>query len=80
MKKFNLYKQPNKTNTMLEERKIGVFFGRYKDPPQKDVNDLESRIVEITPEIEEKYKKEIEIYKKAVKQNPYIRVELVWDK
>ena len=61
------------------KKKIGIFFGQGKYKEQ-DIEDLESRIVEITPEIEQEYSEEIKLYKEAVEQNTDLRVELVWDK
>lgn len=63
-----------------ERRKIGLFFsqGHYNE---NYISNLESRIVNITPEIEieKDYSEEIEIYKQVLEENPYIRVELIWE-
>ena len=61
------------------KRKIGIFFGQGKYKEQ-DIKDLETRIVEITPEIEQDYTEEIKIYREAVKENYNLRMELVWEK
>jgi len=56
------------------KEKYGVFFGMGK-ATEEELKDLESRVVKITPEMEDL--EVVKIVRQAQKDNPNVRVELI---